>query len=1351
MAVCSGENLIRKTLSALMLVSCLIIAGFNNQARAQDIYANVVTDSSSDFQNSYRVADGNLTNYAYVSNLLSLLNTSYLKVRFPKSGKAGDVINVSVQGTGQILGASLLSNVTFRFYDSMGNNVHNSTNSSVLELALLSSIDSVYGIRYITNPADTFKFKEVRVEFNNLLNVNVLNQFRVYNIYYQEPCPPNYADSVFAFGTNSLLTGFVTNPGRAVDGNTSTYATLNNPLNILSLLPPAYLDLRFSKAAIAGSYVGFTVSQNTSLLSLALLDDVTVYLYDESGTLRETKNNFTTLDLELLSGTGNIYSIGFVSQTGNYRISRIRVVLNPVLGLLQNLNVHNAFHYKIDRPPVPVSSNRSTVLCPGDNVTLTAASVPGSSGYLWSNNATTQSITVSYAQAGTYYVTVLDSFSCSRRSIDIEVKAAQPPTPKIIGDTILCTGIREGVLRIGQSYAGGYAWSNNTTADTLVYNNSGNYYVTVTDSNGCVGSDTVDVNDNNISINQAILNSDCSNNNTGSISLNISGGSGNFSYRWSDGSTQNSLSNLLPGLYTTTITDNGQGCVYNRAYTIASENTLTVKASVNNTSTCGASDGDVAIDVVGGSGTYTYTWSNSATTKNLTNVKAGIYTVNITDQVEGCQTTYTVAVSDGKSNLVLTPSVTANKSCNSPDGAVSVNVTGGSGTYTYLWSTSATTSSISNLNSGDYYLLVTDDIQNCSKAIMVSIPDSATPIISGNVTASNCNKGTGAITLSIANGSGNYSYNWSNGVTASSLSNVMSGTYFVTVFDNTTGCSAQKVFSIGEVSAPTATLAITDPLCNSNANGSITISTTGSYKYLWSNGATTKDITNLNAGKYSVQITDSVSGCSLDLNTELTTRGQMLLTSSVTTNTACAAFANGAIDVDITSGTNPYTYSWSNSDTTEDLQNVGTGSYTLNVTDDNGCTGMISSNVKTDSSKLINITVDNVVRASCSTATNASVDVTVKGGIGSYSYSWTSGDTTEDIMNVMAGNYIITVTDSIGCQESESVSIGVDTSKLVQVNIDSITSAGCTGSTTGAVYISPMNGVAPYTYSWSNGTSNQDLTNVGTGSYSVTMTDNVGCKTTASAVVDSTVFYTDGSVTNTNCYGSSDGEATVQVFDGSGSYTYNWSTGATTATISNLSTGSYIVTVKDEITKCQIMDTFTVDQPDSISATASVTKDDCSQMNTGQILLTVSGGTTPYTYEWSNGSTASINSGLAAGAYSVMITDANNCNSSISAEVTREDCDFNLVIPDVITPNGDGANDTWIITGIQFYPNSVLQVYDKWGDMVYEKRNYSGGWSGTKTDGSNLADGTYYYLLKLNEQNKTGGKDAFTGFLMIQR
>ena len=239
-------------------------------------------------------------------------------------------------------------------------------------------------------------------------------------------------------------------------------------------------------------------------------------------------------------------------------------------------------------------------------------------------------------------------------------------------------------------------------------------------------------------------------------------------------------------------------------------------------------------------------------------------------------------------------------------------------------------------------------------------------------------------------------------------------------------------------------------------------------------------------------------------------------------------------------------------------------------------------------------------------------------------------------------------------------------------------------------------------------------------------------------------------VTNITCYSDRNGIISALANGDAGIFKYRWSNGdSVSSTISGLEPGFYTVRITDTVTKCTEADSFYVSQPDSIIVTALIKNDVC-RSGDGSIELGVAGGTAPYSYSWADNNSSSLRTGLKPGAYAVTISDSNNCEDKYTAQVGEDTC-YPIIVHDVITPNGDGINDVWVIDGITDYPRNTVQVFDKLGNMVYHKSDYGNEWNGEDDKGEKLPDGTYFYLVKLNAENATGGKNVFTGTILIKR
>jgi gliding motility-associated-like protein len=262
-----------------------------------------------------------------------------------------------------------------------------------------------------------------------------------------------------------------------------------------------------------------------------------------------------------------------------------------------------------------------------------------------------------------------------------------------------------------------------------------------------------------------------------------------------------------------------------------------------------------------------------------------------------------------------------------------------------------------------------------------------------------------------------------------------------------------------------------------------------------------------------------------------------------------------------------------------------------------------------------------------------------------------------------------------------------------------------------------------------------------------------GCSAIAVVTVNvvTNSFTVTGAVTNVACYGDSTGAIALTVDPPGGSYTYSWSHGDTGATATGLPVGSYSVLVTQPATQCKWDTTFVVEQPDSLKGFFTGHDKHCNME--GLLKAEVTGGVTPYSYLWTgNGisDTAAAVGPVPVGQYKLLLTDANGCKWEWTGYVYDGQC-IELGVMEAFSPNGDGINDKWGISGLQEYPLNTVQVFDKWGDVVYEKKGYDNSWNGTKHNGGDLPDGTYYYVVKFNEPSKLGGSDVYKGMVMIKR
>jgi subtilisin-like proprotein convertase family protein len=555
-------------------------------------------------------------------------------------------------------------------------------------------------------------------------------------------------------------------------------------------------------------------------------------------------------------------------------------------------------------------------------------------------------------------------------------------------------------------------------------------------------------------------------------------------------------------------------------------------------------------------------------------------------------------------------------------------------------------------------------------------------------------------------GQGGVTYSWSpvTGLSNASIANPVANptsttTYIVTVTDNVTGCTATDDVTVTVNPLPVITKTITDPTCVPGNDGSIDITVTGNapYTYSWSTGATTEDVSGLGFGTYTVTVTDA-NLCSATDVTTLAIPG--FTVSGVVTDVTCNAGNDGEIDITASGGTSPYDYSWSNSSTIEDLTGLTAGTYTVTVTDDNGCTVTGSYTVNEPTA----ITVSGVVsNADCNGNATGGVDITVSGGTPGYSYTWSNTATSQDISLVAAGTYTVTVQDNNACTVTASYTVTEPAAISVTHSSNNVS---CFGLSDGSIDITTSGGTTPYDYLWNTSATTEDLGGLVANTYTVTVTDDNGCTLSYSVVITEPTALTH-TITSSNvlCFGETSGSAEVFPTGGTTPYNYLWSNGGTTANVS-LGAGTYTVTITDD-NGCTNTNSVTITQP--LLLTASIPDYDdvtCHNANNGSATAVGGFGTPGYSYAWSNGATTSTVNGLDGGIYTVTITDNNGCTATASVTISE---------PSAITAPGNITNEIWGNDG-------AVDITPAGGTAPYTF-NWSN--SATTEDISSLAGGTY--------------------------
>jgi gliding motility-associated-like protein len=986
----------------------------------------------------------------------------------------------------------------------------------------------------------------------------------------------------------------------------------------------------------------------------------------ERGIVWATTANPTTSNNKVTNGTGLGVFSGIISALPPGTLINFRAYVINSVGTSYGNNLTFTTNAALS-----ATTGQTNVSCNvGSNGSASVTASGGSAPYTYSWSPSGGSAaTATGLTAGAYICTITDS---ETTSIVKNFTVTQPSAINTASGSqtnVSCNGGTNGSASVSPS--GGtpgytYSWSpSGGTAATATGLAAGSYTVTVTDANGCAATRNYTVTQPS-AINTASgsqTNVSCNGGTNGSASVSPSGGIPGYTYSWSpSGGTAATATGLAAGSYTVTVTD-ANGCTATRNYTVTQPSAInTASGSQTNVSCNGGTNGSASVSPSGGTPGYTYSWSPSGgTAATATGLAAGSYTVTVTD-ANGCTATRNYTVTQPSAINTASGSQT-NVSCNGgTNGSASVSPSGGTPGYTYSWSPSGgTAATATGLAAGSYTVTVTD-ANGCTATRNYTVTQpSAINTASGSQTNVSCNGGTnGSASVSPSGGTPGYTYSWSpSGGTAATATGLAAGSYTVTVTD-ANGCTATRNYTVTQPSAiNTASGSQTNVSCNGGTNGSASVSPSGGtpgYTYSWSpSGGTAATATGLAAGSYTVTVTDA-NGCTATRNYTVTQPSAINTASGSQTNVSCNGGTNGSASVSPSGGTPGYTYSWSPSGgTAATATGLAAGSYTVTVTDANGCTATRNYTVTQPSA--INTASGSQTNVSCNGGTNGSASVSPSGGTPGYTYSWSpSGGTAATATGLAAGSYTVTVTDANGCTATRNYTVtqpsAINTASGSQTNVS------CNGGTNGSASVSPSGGTPGYTYSWSpSGGTAATATGLAAGSYTVTVTDANGCTATRNYTVTqpSAINTASGSQTNVSCNGGTNGSASVSPSGGTPGYTYSWSpSGGTAATATGLAAGSYTVTVTDA-NGCTATRNYTVTQPSAINtASGSQTNVSCNGGTNGSASVSPSGGTPGYTYSWSpSGGTAATATGLAAGSYTVTVTDANGCTATRNYTVTQ--------------------------------------------------------------------------------------------------
>ena len=630
---------------------------------------------------------------------------------------------------------------------------------------------------------------------------------------------------------------------------------------------------------------------------------------------------------------------------------------------------------------------------------------------------------------------------------------------------------------------------------------------------------------------------------------------------------------------------------------------------------------------------------------------------------------------------------------------------------------------------------------------------------SGNVTATaastnvSCFGGnTGTATVVASGGSGTYTYNWTpSGGTAATANGLGAGTYTCTITDSN-GCSTTEAFTITQPSGMTIAMTSHNVLCNGQSNGSDTATVTGGspgYTYAWSpSGGNAAGATNLSPGNYTVTVTDA-NGC---VQTQPVTITQPPALTDIMSVVPVGCFATGSATANTSGGTPGYTYLWQDFSTSATDNNLTVGTYTVLITDANGCS-LVDTAVITSINPLTSTqTVSNI---SCFGAGNGTATVTPSGGTSPYTYAWSpTGGNSATASNLTAGTYTCTITDANGCITTATVTI---TQPPQLTATSSSSNISCNGGSDGSGTITPAGGTPGYTYSWTpSGGTNSTANNLAAGTYTVTATDANGCIITQTVTLTQPPQLTVAVIGDSACLGTPT-QISANGGGGVGPYTYAWSNGQNTQ-IDNLninSTTSFTVTVTDANGCTTTGTTIVTVNPNPIASITSNAVNGVYTISPATQLCFFGPGAGVTAWNWtlqpgtSNLQNPCVNITAAdTGSYCAQLVVQNIHGCMDTANICVEISDVAYSIPNVFTPNGDGNNDAFLITNTGMKQLHCI-IYDRWGVLIYEWDSPTGYWDGKTKGGGEAVDGVYYWTLDMTDY--AGKTYADHGFVHLIR
>ncbi|MFO7868050.1 MAG: gliding motility-associated C-terminal domain-containing protein [Bacteroidales bacterium] len=893
--------------------------------------------------------------------------------------------------------------------------------------------------------------------------------------------------------------------------------------------------------------------------------------------------------------------------------------------------------------------------------------------------------------AGTYAVMVTDNNGCT---ITESHTITQPPKLEVVIDvynTIQCygeTGRLEAITNGGVSpYQ--FSWSDGGTNRISNWIPEGSYSVQVTDNNACEVSTSYSLTQpDSLELSFIIEDIVCQDVSDGILRVNPVGGvvADDYSYSWNSGHTTATINNLLPQLYSVTVTDDNS-CSTTDEMDLSNINEFGVVFDYEKVTCIGRSDGEITASALYGNPPFVYEWRDGITDSVRTGVSEGWYYVTITDNL-GCKTTDSVYV-ETISPLFAQDIGTTETACNTAEGSAYITMQGGTPPYSYMWSTGETVDSITNLAVDLYSVEVTDD-NGCTFTTDVLVEDTSSLSVSvqspdERIRCAGAENGEATAVPEL--GTAPYTYDWSTDENTQTISSLSAGVYVVRVYDSFL-CQATDTIELYEDDVLEAVIIDSGMVtCNGFDNGYAVGNVNGGvtpYSVAWSNGKMSYINGSIGPGVYTFSVEDN-NGCVVSDSVRIIEPDVLTGIIDNTKGISCGGMCDGRATINAEGGMVPYSYEWTSGETDATANNLCGGKNYITVTDNNSCE-------YTDSVVIVD-TVPRIglhafyTEPDCGIA-EGEVAVEPFGGIPPYTFAWSNGSADSLIENVTAGIYDVIITDDAGCSLDTTLFLQDNSTMMLDFERQPITFCEpCNES----YKVIAENGTEPYSYEWSTGDKTDVVDSLCPGQYTVSVSDANSCIRSALLTVEPVALSVDlVSQTDVLCFGKSTGSVEVVASGGvSSSYTYNWSNGDVGAVASNLPAGTVEVSVSEDLSVCSVEKEFTITQAPELQRFFITDNPSYCKDSTGEMHVEVVGGTPPFSYEWETGETGSVYNNAWPEYIHVTITDGNGCEIVDSGKVD-DISDFSLFEQDryFISCIGDADGELEVGTNNGYEPFS---------------------------------------------------------------